>query len=125
MNETSSSSQSPVLLLHAGRAGARRGVVSDVFSETRGGSLVGSGAASEDSTEGGTLSLSKWVGFANRQKNFPGLLAQQSPKKMRAVVQKLRRVRRHMFFCALPDGFWLRPFLKSTSTDFGGGGGRR
>jgi len=49
MNETSSPSQSPVLLLHAGRAGARRGVV----SEPRGISLVGSGAASEDSTGGG------------------------------------------------------------------------
>ena len=53
MNETSSPSQSPVLLLHAGRAGARRGVVSDVVSEPRGISLVGSGAASEDSTGGG------------------------------------------------------------------------
>ena len=53
MNETSSPSQSPVLLLHAGRAGARRGVVSDVISEPRGISLVGSGAASEDSTGGG------------------------------------------------------------------------
>ena len=57
MNETSSPSQSPVLLLHAGRAGARRGVVSDVVSEPRGPSrgisLVGSGAASEDSTGGG------------------------------------------------------------------------
>ena len=51
-NETSSPSQSPVLLLHAGRAGVRRGVVSDVFSEPRGGSLVGSGAASEDSIGG-------------------------------------------------------------------------
>jgi len=57
MNETRSPSQSPVLLLHAGRAGARRGVVSDVVSdvvsEPRGISLVGSGAASEDSTGGG------------------------------------------------------------------------
>ena len=53
MNETSSPSQSPVLLLHVGRAGARRGVVSDVVSEPRGISLVGSGAASEDSTGGG------------------------------------------------------------------------
>ena len=51
-NETSSLSQSPVLLLHAGRAGARRGVVSDAFIEPRGGSLVGSGAASEDSIGG-------------------------------------------------------------------------
>ena len=51
-NETSSLSQSPVLLLHVDRAGACRGVVSDVFSEPRGGSLVGSGAASEDSIGG-------------------------------------------------------------------------
>ncbi len=46
-----------MLLLHAGRAGARRGVVSDVFSESRGGQLVGSGAASEDSIGGGTHSV--------------------------------------------------------------------
>ena len=42
-----------MLLLHAGRAGARRGVVSDVVSEPRGISLVGSGAASEDCNGGG------------------------------------------------------------------------
>ena len=53
MNETSSPSQSPVLLLHAGREAARSGVVSDVVSKPRGISLVGSGAASEDSTGGG------------------------------------------------------------------------
>jgi hypothetical protein len=53
---------------------------------------------------------------------FPGLLVSAEPRKMRAVAQKLRRARRHMFFRALAGGFWVRPFLKSTSTDFGGGG---
>jgi hypothetical protein len=66
--------------------------------------------------------------FAHRQPNFlffvgfPGLLVSAEPRKMRALAQKLRRARRHMFFCALAGGFWVRPFLKSTSTDFGGGG---
>jgi hypothetical protein len=60
------------------------------------------------------------VGFSNCQTNFfvsravlPGCSFSRAPKNAR-LAQKLRRVRRHMFFCALPDGFWVRTFLKST-----------
>ena len=47
---------------------------------------------------------------------FPGLLVSAEPRKMRAVAQKLRRVWLHILFCALADGLWVRPFLKSTHT---------
>ena len=54
---------------------------------------------------------------------FPGLLVSAEPRKMRAVAQKLCRVWLHVLFCALAGGLWVRPFLKSTHTDFGGGAG--
>ncbi len=60
--------------------------------------------------------------FLSSRAVFRGCSCSAEPRKMRAVAQKLRRARRHMFFCALAGGFWVRPFLKSTSTDFGGGG---
>ena len=53
------------------------------------------------------------------QERFPGLLVKQSPEK---CAQKLGRLLRHMFCCGLAGGFWACPFLKSTSTGFGGGG---
>jgi hypothetical protein len=53
---------------------------------------------------------------------FPGLLVSTEPRNLRAVAQQLGRLVRHMFCCGLAGGFWARPFLKSTSTDFGRGG---
>jgi hypothetical protein len=44
-----------------------------------------------------------------------GLLVSAEPRKMCAVAAKLRRVRRHMFFYALPGGFWVRPLLELKS----------
>jgi hypothetical protein len=41
---------------------------------------------------------------------FPGLLVSAEPRKMRAVLQKLRRVWWHILFCALADGLWMRHF---------------
>jgi hypothetical protein len=77
-NETNSPRQSPVLLLHAGSAGVRRRVVSDVFSETRGGSLVGSGDISEDSTEGkkpAVVTTSSMVPGVSTEGNEPVVVA--------------------------------------------------
>jgi hypothetical protein len=53
---------------------------------------------------------------------FPGLLVPAEPRKMRAVAQKIRRLVRRIFCCALADRFWAHPLLKSTCTDFGGVG---
>ena len=53
---------------------------------------------------------------------LPGLLVSADPRKLRAVAHAFRRVCRHMFFGALPGEFSAHAFLKSTSTDLGGGG---
>ncbi len=69
----------------------------------------------------GTLSLPTTVKiifvFLVVESGCQGLLVSAEPRKMCAVAAKLRRVRRHMFFCALPGGFWVRPLsVKSANT---------
>ena len=66
---------------------------------------------------------------AHCQKNFRvfcpqvGIRLSRAPKYARCSAKAPPcRVRRHMFFCALAGGFCVRPFLKSTNTDFGGVG---
>ena len=49
------------------------------------------------------------------ESGFPGLLVSAEPRKMSAVSQKLRRVRRYMLFCALAGGLWVRQFLFFTA----------
>jgi hypothetical protein len=53
---------------------------------------------------------------------LPGLLVSADPRKLLAVAHEFRRVCRHMFFGALPGEFSVHAFLKSTSSDLGGGG---
>jgi hypothetical protein len=70
----------------------------------------------------GLCGPSKIFRFFVVKSGFPGLLVSAEPRKMRAVAQKLCRVWLHVLFCALAGGLWVRPFLKSTHTDFGGVG---
>jgi hypothetical protein len=58
-------------------------------------------------------------GFGDRQSffvsygvkcGFPGLLVSAEPQKMRDVAQKLDRLVRHKFCCALAGGFRVHPF---------------
>ncbi len=53
---------------------------------------------------------------------FQGLLGTAEPRQMRTVVQKIGRLVLRMFCRALAGGFRAYAFLKSTCTDFGGGG---
>jgi hypothetical protein len=53
---------------------------------------------------------------------FQGLLGAAEPREMRTAVQKIGRLVLRMFCRALADGFRAYAFLKSTCTDFGGGG---
>ena len=53
---------------------------------------------------------------------FQGLLGAAEARQMRTVVQKIGRLVLRMFCRALTDGFRAHAFLKSTCTDFGGGG---
>ena len=56
-----------------------------------------------------------------RQERFPGAARlSRAPKNARCSA-KAPSCWRHMFFCALAGGLWVRPFLKATRTDFGGG----
>ncbi len=41
---------------------------------------------------------------------------------MRTVAQKIGSLVLRMFYCGLAGGFRVHAFLKSTCTDFGGGG---
>jgi hypothetical protein len=41
---------------------------------------------------------------------FPGLLVSAEPRKMRSVAQKLERLVRHKFCCALAGAFRAHPF---------------
>jgi hypothetical protein len=58
-------------------------------------------------------------GFGDRQSffvnygvkcGFPGLIVSAEPRRMRAVAQKLERLVRHKFCCALAGGFREHPF---------------
>ncbi len=53
---------------------------------------------------------------------FRGLLGTAEPRQMRTVAQKIGCLVLRMFCRALAGGFWAHTFLKSTCTDFGGGG---
>jgi hypothetical protein len=53
---------------------------------------------------------------------FSGLLVAAEPGKMRTITQKIRRLVLRMLYCVVAEEFWAHAFLKSTSTDFGGGG---
>jgi len=53
---------------------------------------------------------------------FGGLLGAAEPLQMRTVAQKIGRLVLRMFCRALAGGFRAHAFLKSTCTDFGGGG---
>ncbi len=70
-------------------------------------------------------------GFADRQSffvifgfkyGFQGLVGAVDPRQMRTVVQKIGRLVLRMFCRSLAVGFRAYVFLKSTCTDFGGGG---
>ena len=50
--------------------------------------------------------------FLSVKRGFPGLLVSADPRKLRAVAQKLRRVRCHIFFCALPGEFLFACIFK-------------
>jgi hypothetical protein len=52
---------------------------------------------------------------------FSGLLVAAEPGEMRTVPQKIGRLVLRMV-CSVVAEFWEHAFLKSTSTDFGGGG---
>ena len=53
---------------------------------------------------------------------FRGLLGAVEPLQMRTVDQKIGRLVLRMLCCVVAEEFWAHAFLKSTSTDFGGGG---
>jgi hypothetical protein len=53
---------------------------------------------------------------------FRGLLGAAEPLQMRTVAQKIGRLVLRMFCRGLAGGFRAHAFLKSTCTDFGGGG---
>jgi len=53
---------------------------------------------------------------------FQGLLGAAEPRQMRTVVQKIGRLVLRMFCRALAGGSRAHALLKSTCTDFGGGG---
>ena len=53
---------------------------------------------------------------------FSGLLVAAEPGEMRTVAQKIGRLVLRMLCCVVAEEFWAHAFLKSTSTDFGGGG---
>ncbi len=56
------------------------------------------------------------------QSGFPGVLVWAESENLRAVAQKLRRLLFHMFCYSFAGGFSAHAFLKSTFTDFDGGG---
>ena len=53
---------------------------------------------------------------------FSGLLVTAETEEMRTVAQKIGRLGLRMLCCVVAEEFWAHAFLKSTSTDFGGGG---
>ena len=53
---------------------------------------------------------------------FRGLLGAAEPLQIRTVAHKIGRLVLRMFCRALSGGFRAHAFLKSTCTDFGGGG---
>jgi len=80
--------------------------------------------------ESGTLSLRKrasrtvkvFSGFMHSSAVFRGCSPQQIPRQMRAVAQKIWCSVRHNLCCTLAGGFRTHACLKSTCTDFVGGG---
>ena len=53
---------------------------------------------------------------------FRGLLGAVEPLQMHTVAQKIGRLVLRILCCGLAGGFRAYAFLKSTCTDFGGGG---
>jgi len=86
----------------------------DVCGRDRNGSCLMPMLAVHPRIHSGTLSLpsrashtvkKEFSCFLSVKSGFPGLLVSADPRKLRAVAQKLRRVRCHMFFGALPGEF--------------------